>query len=223
MKKYLILNPIKLFKILMNKNISIVEKLKSFIFIFLILLLYLGSEAQRNTPEAIEKRRLSAIEWENGREERERKQAVEQAVSIYRSYFKKQTIFETSTSRGTAYGCGGGNTYGKPYFFIIDTTSLAFQAFGGKDKKGQPCLVKYSMNDGIFTIKGSVDCRFSDCYDNWIGDYVFIKPYEWSDGSLHEEGMWVNQNNENFLIKKSVYSSMDYVFTSFHNKTWGIK
>lgn len=140
------------------------------------------------------------------------------------SYFKKETIYETSTRRGSAYGCGRPNTYGSPYFFVIDSFNLAFQSFGGdKNKKGQPCLVKYSMNDSVFSIKGSVDCRFSDCYDNWIGDYVFIKPYEWSDGSLHEEGMWVNQNNENFLIEKSVYSSMDYVFDSYYNKTWGIK
>jgi hypothetical protein len=141
------------------------------------------------------------------------------------SYFKKETIYETSKRNwGNGYGCGGRNTHGNPYFFVIDSVNLAFQSFGGeKNKKGQPCLVKYSMNDSVFTIKGSVDCRFYDCYDNWIGDYVFIKPYEWSDGSLHEEGMWVNQNNENFLIEKSVYSSIDYVFSSYFNKTWGIK
>lgn len=140
------------------------------------------------------------------------------------SYFKKEVIYKASLkSMGYGDNCGWPSTYGNPYFFVIDSVNLAFQSYGGdKNKKGMPCLVKYSMNDSIFKIKGSVNCRFSDCYNNWIGDYVFIKPYEYSDGSLDQDGKWVNKNNKNFLIEKSAYTSIDFVFDSYYNKIWGI-
>ena len=137
---------------------------------------------------------------------------IKEGKSYSMEYFGRE-----GTSR---FGCGFPNTQSSLYFFVIDENYLGIQSgTNGSKKFGQPCRMKYSKTEDGFKLIGTEDCRFSNCYDSWSGNYKFIKPYTFDDGSSNKDGMWVNQRNKLFVIDDGIYSK-DYVFWYGYNEVW---
>ena len=151
MKKYLIINPIKLFKILMNKNISMVEKLKSFSFIFLVLLLgYIGNVLE-NTPEAIEKKRLETEKIRLWAKEERKKDSL---IKIEERIKLKEKCGESGS-----YSSSSGNTW---------------RIFGEKVVTETWYIISVSleMDEGLFGFhKLPKTVQDIDC--DWAKDFIY--------------------------------------------------